>query len=48
MLLFGALGTLFTVPLLMALKTVSSPFMAFVLITLALASSVSTPRSAAW
>ncbi|WP_336332021.1 MFS family transporter [Pseudomonas putida] len=36
MLLFGALGTLFTVPLLMALKTVSSPFMAFVLITLAL------------
>jgi len=37
MLLFGALGTLFTVPILMALKTVSSPFMAFVLITLALA-----------
>ncbi|MEN5237289.1 MULTISPECIES: MFS family transporter [Pseudomonas] len=36
MLLFGALGTLFTVPLLMALKTVSSPFMAFVLVTLAL------------
>ena len=36
MLLFGALGTLFTVPLLMALKSVSSPFMAFVLITLAL------------
>ncbi|NIE74995.1 MFS transporter [Pantoea sp. Tr-811] len=36
MLLFGALGTLFTVPLLMALKTVSSPFMAFVLISLAL------------
>ncbi|MHC6224234.1 MFS family transporter [Pseudomonas sp. X10] len=36
MLLFGALGTLFTVPLLMALKTVSSPFLAFVLITLAL------------
>lgn len=36
MMLFGALGTLFTVPLLMALKTVSSPFMAFVLITLAL------------
>lgn len=36
MLLFGALGTIFTVPLLMALKTVSSPFMAFVLITLAL------------
>ena len=36
MLLFGALGTVFTVPLLMALKTVTSPFMAFVLITLAL------------
>ncbi|AIZ33861.1 MFS family transporter [Pseudomonas sp. K1(2024)] len=36
MLWFGALGTLFTVPLLMALKTVSSPFMAFVLVTLAL------------
>ena len=36
MLLFGALGTLFTVPLLMALKTVSSPFLAFVLVTLAL------------
>ncbi len=36
MMLFGALGPLFTVPLLMALKTVSSPFMAFVLITLAL------------
>ncbi|MBF8802464.1 metabolite/H+ symporter [Pseudomonas asiatica] len=36
MMLFGALGTLFTVPLLMALKTVSSPFMAFVLISLAL------------
>ena len=36
MLLFGALGTLFTVPLLMALKTVTSPFMAFVLVTLAL------------
>ena len=36
MLLFGALGTLFTVPLLMALKTVTSPFMAFVLISLAL------------
>jgi len=36
MLLFGALGTLFTVPLLMALKTVSSPFMAFVLVSLAL------------
>lgn len=34
--LFGALGTLFTVPLLMALKTVTSPFMAFVLISLAL------------
>ncbi|MFJ4067500.1 MFS family transporter [Pseudomonas sp. NPDC089996] len=36
MLLFGGLGTIFTVPLLMALKTVTSPFMAFVLITLAL------------
>lgn len=36
MLLFGALGTIFTVPILMALKTVTSPFMAFVLITLAL------------
>jgi len=36
MLLFGALGTLFTVPLLMALKTVTSPFLAFVLISLAL------------
>ena len=37
MLLFGALGTIFTVPILMALKTVTSPFLAFVLITLALA-----------
>lgn len=36
MLLFGALGTLFTVPLLTALKTVTSPFLAFVLVTLAL------------
>ncbi|MEE1869510.1 MULTISPECIES: MFS family transporter [Pseudomonas] len=36
MLLFGALGTLFTVPILMALKTVTSPLLAFVLITLAL------------
>lgn len=36
MLLFGALGTLLTVPLLMALKTVTSPLMAFVLISLAL------------
>ena len=36
MLLFGGLGTLFTVPLLMALKTVTSPFLAFVLVTLAL------------
>ncbi|MEE1921201.1 MFS family transporter [Pseudomonas sp. 148P] len=36
MLLFGALGTIFTVPILMALKTVTSPFLAFVLITLAL------------
>ncbi|WP_312935897.1 MFS family transporter [Pseudomonas sp.] len=37
MLLFGALGTLFTVPLLMALKTVTSPIMAFLLVTVALA-----------
>ena len=37
MLWFGALGTLCTVPILMTLKTVSSPFLAFVLITLALA-----------
>jgi metabolite-proton symporter len=36
MLLFGALGTFFTVPLLMALKTVSSPFMAFLLVSVAL------------
>ncbi|MFQ6574452.1 MFS family transporter [Pseudomonas sp. UM16] len=36
MLLFGALGTVFTVPILMALKTVTSPFLAFVLITFAL------------
>jgi len=36
MMLFGALGTLFTVPLLMALKSVTSPFLAFVLVTLAL------------
>ncbi|MGH8485329.1 MAG: MFS transporter, partial [Pseudomonas sp.] len=36
MLMFGALGTLCTVPILMALKTVTSPFLAFVLITLAL------------
>ncbi|EGH48138.1 dicarboxylic acid transport protein, partial [Pseudomonas syringae pv. pisi str. 1704B] len=37
MLLFGALGTLFTVPILMTLKTTTNPFIAFVLITLALA-----------
>ncbi|MNE14186.1 Alpha-ketoglutarate permease [compost metagenome] len=37
MMLFGALGTLFTVPIMMTLKTTTSPFMAFVLITLALA-----------
>ena len=37
MLLFGALGTLFTVPIMMTLKTVTSPLLAFVLITLALA-----------
>jgi MHS family dicarboxylic acid transporter PcaT-like MFS transporter len=37
MLWFGALGTLFTVPILLSLKVVSSPFLAFVLITVALA-----------
>ncbi|HEX8596024.1 MAG TPA: MFS family transporter [Pseudomonas sp.] len=37
MLWFGALGTLCTVPILMTLKTTTNPFMAFVLITLALA-----------
>ena len=37
MLWFGALGTLCTVPILLTLKTISSPFLAFVLITLALA-----------
>jgi MHS family dicarboxylic acid transporter PcaT-like MFS transporter/MHS family alpha-ketoglutarate permease-like MFS transporter len=37
MLWFGALGTLFTVPILLGLKSVSSPFLAFVLITVALA-----------
>ena len=37
MLWFGALGTLCTVPILLTLKTVTSPFLAFVLITLALA-----------
>lgn len=37
MMWFGALGTLCTVPLLMTLKTTTDPFMAFVLITLALA-----------
>ncbi|MCF5351280.1 MFS transporter, partial [Pseudomonas syringae] len=37
MLLFGALGTLCTVPILMTLKTTTNPFIAFVLITLALA-----------
>ncbi|WP_287811277.1 MFS family transporter [Pseudomonas sp.] len=37
MLWFGALGTLFTLPILLVLKTVTSPFLAFVLITLALA-----------
>ncbi|EJM76955.1 MFS transporter [Pseudomonas sp. GM55] len=37
MLWFGALGTLFTVPILLSLKSVGSPFLAFVLITLALA-----------
>ncbi|MBF7141762.1 MULTISPECIES: MFS family transporter [Pseudomonas] len=37
MLLFGGLGALCTVPILLALKTVSSPYMAFVLIVLAMA-----------
>jgi len=37
MLWFAGLGTLCTFPILLALKTVSSPFLAFVLITLALA-----------
>lgn len=37
MLWFGALGTLFTVPILLTLKSVTSPFLAFGLITLALA-----------
>jgi MHS family dicarboxylic acid transporter PcaT-like MFS transporter len=37
MLWFAGLGTLCTLPILMALKTVTSPFLAFVLITLALA-----------
>ncbi|RON20105.1 alpha-ketoglutarate permease [Pseudomonas brassicacearum] len=37
MLWFGALGTLCTVPILLSLKSVSSPFLAFVLITVALA-----------
>jgi MHS family alpha-ketoglutarate permease-like MFS transporter len=37
MLWFGGLGTLCTVPLLMTLKTTTSPVVAFVLITLALA-----------
>jgi len=37
MLLFGALGALFTVPILTALAHVSSPYMAFVLIVVALA-----------
>ncbi|MFF7707103.1 MFS family transporter [Pseudomonas sp. NPDC007930] len=37
MLLFAGLGALFTMPILLTLKTVTSPFVAFVLITLALA-----------
>ncbi|HFO1241464.1 TPA: MFS transporter [Pseudomonas aeruginosa] len=37
MLWFGTLGTLCTLPILLALKTVSSPYMAFFLIILALA-----------
>ncbi|WP_122665517.1 MFS family transporter [Pseudomonas viridiflava] len=37
MLWFGALGTLCTVPILMTLKTTTNPFLAFLLITFALA-----------
>jgi MHS family dicarboxylic acid transporter PcaT-like MFS transporter len=37
MLWFGALGTIFTVPILMTLKTTTNPFIAFGLITFALA-----------
>jgi MFS family permease len=37
MLWFGALGALSVFPILIALKTVTSPFLAFVLITVALA-----------
>jgi MHS family dicarboxylic acid transporter PcaT-like MFS transporter len=37
MLLFGALGALFTVPILTALQSVTSPMVAFLLITVALA-----------
>ncbi len=37
MLWFGALGALCTMPILLTLKTVTNPFLAFVLITLALA-----------
>jgi MHS family alpha-ketoglutarate permease-like MFS transporter len=37
MLWFGALGAICVLPILMALKTITSPFLAFVLITLALA-----------
>ncbi|WP_413794386.1 MULTISPECIES: MFS family transporter [unclassified Pseudomonas] len=37
MLWFGGLGALCTVPILLTLKSISSPFLAFVLITLALA-----------
>lgn len=37
MLWFGALGTLFTVPILLTLKSVTNPFLAFGLITVALA-----------
>lgn len=37
MMWFGALGTLCTVPLLMTLKTTTNPYMAFALITVALA-----------
>ncbi|WP_190539493.1 MFS family transporter [Pseudomonas typographi] len=37
MLLFAGLGTLFTLPILLALKSVTSPFLAFVLIVLGMA-----------
>jgi MHS family dicarboxylic acid transporter PcaT-like MFS transporter len=37
MLWFGALGAICTLPILMLLKTITSPFLAFLLITVALA-----------